>query len=91
MIDSGFYGVVPPHPGVEALIGRSNKLLMHYGCKSAVGLLLKTSLELLLLEVGMGFQVLQQKICQTCGLCYSLLAEDALGVTVPIWFQGGNE
>ena len=59
MIDSGFYGPGLPHPGVEALIGMSNKLLMHYGCKSAVGLMMKSSLELLKLEVGMGFQAMQ--------------------------------
>jgi len=59
MIDSGFYGIGLPHPGVEALVASSNKLLMHYGCKSSVGLLLKTSLEFLMLEVGFGFQPLK--------------------------------
>jgi hypothetical protein len=36
-IDAGFYGVGLPHLGVEALIAMSNKLIMHYGCNTAVG------------------------------------------------------
>jgi len=37
----------------------SNKLLMHYGCRTALGTLLKTSYSMLLLEVGVSFQPLQ--------------------------------
>ena len=59
MIASGFFGVGLPHPGVEALAAMSNKLLMHYGCSTSVGQLLKTSLGYLLLELGMSFQPLQ--------------------------------
>ncbi|KAL9190098.1 hypothetical protein ACHAXT_007309 [Thalassiosira profunda] len=59
MIAPGFFGVGLPHPGVEALAAMSNKLLMHYGCSTSVGQLLKTSLGYLLLELGMSFQPLQ--------------------------------
>jgi hypothetical protein len=59
MLDGGFYGIGMPHPGVEALVEMSNKVLTHYGCKSAVGLLLQSSHDLLFLEVGLSFQPLQ--------------------------------
>ena len=58
MVDAGFYCPGLPHPGVEALIAMSNKLLMHYGCRTALGTLLKTSYSMLLLEVGVSFQPL---------------------------------
>ena len=59
MVDAGFYCPGLPHPGVEALIAMSNKLVMHYGCQTALGTLLKTSYSMLLLEVGVSFQPLQ--------------------------------
>ena len=37
-LDKGFYGIGCPHPGVECLIGQLNKLLIHYGCNSGLGL-----------------------------------------------------
>ncbi len=33
MVDAGFFCPGLPHPGVEAVIAMTNKLLMHYGCK----------------------------------------------------------
>jgi hypothetical protein len=36
-IDAGFFGVGLPHLRVDALITMTNKLLMHYGCKTATG------------------------------------------------------
>jgi hypothetical protein len=41
-IDAGFFRIGLPHLGVEALIAMTNKLLMHYGCKTATGQLMKT-------------------------------------------------
>ncbi len=38
---------------------QSNKLLMHYGCQTALDAKLQTSLSLLLIELGMSFQALQ--------------------------------
>ena len=64
MVDAGFYCPGLPHPGVEALIAMSNKLLMHYGCRTALGTLLKTSYSMLLLEVGVSFQPLQSSYRQ---------------------------
>jgi hypothetical protein len=58
-LDRGFYGAGLPHPGVEAIVEQSNKLLMHYGCHTALGTELQTSLGLLLVELGMSFQPLQ--------------------------------
>jgi len=58
-LDSGFYGAGFPHLGVEAAVAQINKLLMHYGCQSAVGILYNLSYELMILEVGLSFQPLQ--------------------------------
>jgi len=57
-LDGGFYGAGFPHPAVEAAVVQCNKLLMHYGCQSSVGVQLQTSMELLLVELGMSFQPL---------------------------------
>ena len=54
-LDRGFYGAGLPHPGVEAIVEQSNKLLMHYGCRTALGTELQTSIGLLLIELGMSF------------------------------------
>ena len=55
-LDRGFYGAGLPHPGVEAIVEQSNKLLMHYGYRTALGTELQTSIGLLLVELGMLFQ-----------------------------------
>ncbi len=59
-IDAGFYGVGLPHVGIEALIAMTNKLLMHYGCKTATGQFMHISHLLLFVELGMSFQPLQE-------------------------------
>ncbi len=59
MVDAGFFCPGLPHPGVKALIAMTNKLLMHYGCKSALGDLMTTSYNYLILELGVSFQLLQ--------------------------------
>ena len=46
-LDRDFDGAGFPHPGVEATFKQANKLLMHYGCGTALGTELQTSLELL--------------------------------------------
>jgi hypothetical protein len=43
MIDAGFFCPGLPHAGVEALIAMTNKHLMHYCCKSALGDFMKMS------------------------------------------------
>ena len=50
----GFYGAGLPHPGVEVAVAQYNKLMMHYGCKSAVGVQMQVSVELMML--GLSFQ-----------------------------------
>ena len=52
MLDGGFGGIGLPHPGIECLVAQLNKLLMHFGCKSSLGVLLQTSMELFILELG---------------------------------------
>ncbi len=59
-IDVGFFGVGLPHLGVEALVAMVNKLLMHYGCQTATGRLMQTSLSLLSVELGLSFQPLKE-------------------------------
>jgi hypothetical protein len=59
-IDAGFYGVGLPHFRIEALIAMTNKLLMHYGCKTATKQFMHISHSLLFVELGMSFQPLQE-------------------------------
>ena len=55
-LDHGFYGAGFLHPGVEATVKQTNKLLMHYGCQTALGTQLQTLLELLVVDLGLSFQ-----------------------------------
>jgi hypothetical protein len=59
MVDAGFFCLGLPHPGVEALIAMTNKLLMHYGCRLVLGGFMKMSYSYLTLELGVSFQPLQ--------------------------------
>ncbi len=59
MVDAGFFCLGLPHPGVEAFIAMTNKLLMHYGCRLALGDFMKMSYSYLTLELGASFQPLQ--------------------------------
>ena len=59
-IDAGFFGVGLPHLGIEALITMSNKLFMHFGCKTASGKLMQLSNTLLLVKLGLSFHLLQK-------------------------------
>ena len=56
----GFYGAGCPHPGVECDIAQVNKLLMHFGCPSTLGLTNKVSLNFLRVELGISVQPLQE-------------------------------
>ena len=56
----GFYGAGCPHVGVESTIAQVNKLLMHFGCPSNLGLKMKVSLNYLCLEMGVSVQPLQE-------------------------------
>ena len=58
-LDRGFYGVSCPHPAIECLVAQLNKLLMHYGNQSCLGLKMQTSMELLVIELGMSLQPFQ--------------------------------
>ena len=57
---TGFYGAGLPDPRIHATADQLNKLLMHYGCRSAVGTFLQTSMELLIMELGVSFQPLTE-------------------------------
>ncbi len=60
-INQGFYGVGLPHMSVENMIKCSDKLLMHYGCNTSIGLKLQASMEALIIELGMSLQPLGVK------------------------------
>ena len=55
-LDHGFYDMGFPHPGVKATVKQANKLLMHYKCHMALGTELQTSLNLLMVNLGLSFQ-----------------------------------
>jgi hypothetical protein len=59
-LDAGFYGIGCPHPVVECLSAQPNKLIMHYGSKSCLGINLQASLELLVIEMGTSLQPLAE-------------------------------
>ena len=59
-LDRGFYGIGCPHPGVECLIGKVTKLLIHYGCKSGLGIEMQVIMGLLTMELGLSLQPLQE-------------------------------
>ncbi len=59
-LDLGFYGVGCPHPAIECLIAQLNKLLMHYGNQSCLGLKMQNTMELLVMELGMSLQPFQE-------------------------------
>ncbi len=44
------------HPGIEATVEQSNKLLMHYGCHTVLGTELQPLLYLLVADLGLSFQ-----------------------------------
>jgi hypothetical protein len=41
--DRGFYSMGCPHPGMECLVAQIIKLLIHYGCRSGLGLKMSVS------------------------------------------------
>jgi hypothetical protein len=47
-----------PHPGVECLVAQITKLLIHYGCRSCLGLKISVLMELLITELGISAQPL---------------------------------
>ena len=59
-LDKGFYGIGCQHLGVECLIGHLTKLLVHYGCKSDLGIQLQVTMELLVTKLGLSLQPLQE-------------------------------
>ena len=55
-LDHGFYGAGFPHPGVKATLQQVNKLLMHNSCQTVLDTGLQTSLELLVVDLGLSVQ-----------------------------------
>jgi hypothetical protein len=64
MVDASFYWPGLPHPGVEALIAMTNKLLIHFRCRTGLGAFLRTFYIFLLLELGVSFQPIQSSYQQ---------------------------
>ena len=59
-LDRGFYGIGLPHPGVEYFVAQvnNNKLLVHYGCSSGLGIHMQVSMEMMVIEGGILSQLL---------------------------------
>ncbi len=57
-LDRGFYGIGLLHPGVECFVAQINKLLMHYGCSSGLGIHMQVSMEMMIIEGGILTQIL---------------------------------
>jgi hypothetical protein len=55
-MDSGFYGIGLPNPGVECFVAQMEKLLIHYGSKSGVGIYMQMSMEMFVTELGVSLQ-----------------------------------
>jgi hypothetical protein len=55
-LDKGFYGIGCPNPAIECFIAQINKLLTHCGSKSNLGITMQTSIELLIIELGISAQ-----------------------------------
>ncbi len=59
-LNRGFCGIGCPHPGLECLIAQLNKLLVHYGCQSGIGIQMQVTMELLITKLGILAQPLQE-------------------------------
>jgi hypothetical protein len=59
-LDKGFFRIGCPHPGVECLVAQLTKLLVHYGCRSGLGIQMQVSMEILLTQLGLSPQPLQE-------------------------------
>jgi hypothetical protein len=59
-MDREFYGVGLPNPGVECFVAQINKLLMHYGCSSGLGIHMQVSMEMLIIEGNISTQILSE-------------------------------
>ena len=55
-----FYGVGCPYVGVECFLEQTNKVLIHYGCPSNLGMKMKILLEYMILEMGISLQPFQE-------------------------------
>ncbi len=60
-LDGGFFGISCP---IECFSAQLSQYLTHYGCESAVGRMLQVSVELLILEVGIGGKPFQEDFCK---------------------------
>ncbi len=56
--DRGFYGVGFPHSGVECFAAQINKLLIHYGCSSGLGIHMQVSMEIFIIDGRVLTQIL---------------------------------
>jgi hypothetical protein len=63
-MDRGFYGIGLPHPGVKCFVAQINKVLIHYGCSSGLGIHMQASMEMLIIECGISTQILAEPFSQ---------------------------
>jgi hypothetical protein len=53
----GSYSAGFPHPGAECFVSQITKLLIHYGCKTEIGLEMQVSIELFVIKLGISLQL----------------------------------
>ncbi len=54
-MDSGFYGIGLPHPGMECFVAQMEKLLIHYGSKSGIGIYMQMSMSMEMFVTSWGY------------------------------------
>ena len=63
-LDIGFYGGGFPNVSIECAIQQLNKLMMHYGCPSGIGIKVQVSMDLFLIELGRAHQPFDESFQQ---------------------------
>jgi hypothetical protein len=55
-MNSGLYGIGLLHPGVECFVAQMEKLLIHSGSQSGIGIYMQMSMEMFVTELGVSLQ-----------------------------------
>ena len=61
-MSTGFYGAGCPHVRVVCFVQQIDKLLTHYGCNSSLGLKMRTSDEMIVIELGISSHPFQESL-----------------------------
>jgi hypothetical protein len=59
-LDRGFYGIGLPQPSIECLVAQVQSLLVHYSCNTSLGHQLSTSINGMIIKMGVSDQPFQE-------------------------------